>query len=48
MQGTEEITNRLESAEIPYCIVGGLAAIAYPEYSQSRVPGGSNSSPSLD
>ncbi|MFZ4775469.1 MAG: hypothetical protein ACOYM3_08915 [Terrimicrobiaceae bacterium] len=23
------ITERLESARIPYCIVGGLAAIAY-------------------
>ncbi len=29
MQGTEAITSRLESVEISYCIVGGLAAIAY-------------------
>ncbi len=29
MQALELITGRLESAEIPYCIVGGLAAIAY-------------------
>lgn len=29
MQGPEEITRRLEIAGIDYCIVGGLAAIAY-------------------
>jgi len=29
MQEINLITNRLESARIPYCIVGGLAAIAY-------------------
>jgi len=29
MQGPEIITNRLENAGIPYCIVGGLASIAY-------------------
>lgn len=29
MQGPEEITNRLEKAGITYCIVGGLASIAY-------------------
>ena len=29
MPGPEEITKRLESAGINYCIVGGLAAIAY-------------------
>lgn len=29
MQELNLITNRLESARIPYCIVGGLAAIAY-------------------
>ena len=29
MQGPEIITSRLEGAEIAYCIVGGLASIAY-------------------
>jgi hypothetical protein len=29
MQGPEVITSRLESAGIDYCIVGGLASIAY-------------------
>lgn len=29
MPGPEEITNRLERAGIDYCIVGGLASIAY-------------------
>jgi len=29
MQGPEEITNRLEGAGITYCVVGGLASIAY-------------------
>jgi hypothetical protein len=29
MQGPEEITTRLEQAGITYCIVGGLASIAY-------------------
>lgn len=29
MQGPEEIINRLECAGIDYCIVGGLASIAY-------------------
>ena len=29
MQGPEIITNRLEEAGIAYCIVGGLASIAY-------------------
>lgn len=29
MPGPEEITKRLEVAGIDYCIVGGLAAIAY-------------------
>lgn len=29
MQELNLITNRLESARIPYCIVGVLAAIAY-------------------
>jgi hypothetical protein len=29
MQGIKEIISRLEQAEIPYCLVGGLAAIAY-------------------
>lgn len=29
MLGPEEITNRLEEAGIDYCIVGGLASIAY-------------------
>ena len=29
MQEINLITNRLESARISYCIVGGLAAIAY-------------------
>ena len=29
MQGPEEITSRLERAGIDYCIVGGLASIAY-------------------
>lgn len=29
MQGPEEITRRLEAAGIAYCIVGGLASIAY-------------------
>jgi len=29
MAGPEEITKRLEAAGIDYCIVGGLAAIAY-------------------
>jgi hypothetical protein len=29
MQEINLITSRLETAKIPYCIVGGLAAIAY-------------------
>jgi hypothetical protein len=29
MQGIRDIISRLEQAEIPYCLVGGLAAIAY-------------------
>jgi hypothetical protein len=29
MQGPKVITSRLESAVIDYCIVGGLASIAY-------------------
>jgi hypothetical protein len=29
MQGLELITGRLESAGISYCLVGGLAAVAY-------------------
>ncbi|MFM8983432.1 MAG: hypothetical protein ACKOLA_11110 [Spartobacteria bacterium] len=29
MQGIKEILSRLELAEIPYCLVGGIAAIAY-------------------
>jgi hypothetical protein len=29
MQGIREIVSRLEQAEIPYCLVGGMAAIAY-------------------
>lgn len=29
MPGPEEITRRLEKAGIDYCIVGGLASIAY-------------------
>jgi hypothetical protein len=29
MQGPEEITSRLEAAGIDYCVVGGLASIAY-------------------
>ncbi|MEY3479646.1 MAG: hypothetical protein RIQ71_421, partial [Verrucomicrobiota bacterium] len=29
MPGPEEITSRLEDAGIDYCLVGGLAAIAY-------------------
>jgi hypothetical protein len=29
MQGIREIISRFEQAEIPYCLVGGLAAIAY-------------------
>ncbi len=29
MPGPEEITGRLEQAGITYCIVGGLASIAY-------------------
>lgn len=29
MQGIREIVSRLEQAEILYCLVGGMAAIAY-------------------
>ncbi len=29
MQGIKEILSRLELAEFPYCLVGGMAAIAY-------------------
>lgn len=29
MQGLEIITGRLDAAAIPYCLVGGLAAVAY-------------------
>jgi hypothetical protein len=29
MQGIKEIVSRLEQAEMPYCLVGGMAAIAY-------------------
>ena len=29
MQGIKEIVSRLEEEEIPYCLVGGMAAIAY-------------------